>query len=135
MKSTLLVSYPALYAKASVQVCIGKTREEAGFGITKSKLLELRPAGISEIIEKLDLVGYLTFREYDGLDNFYVYHTKMMCPEGSDYRYAEDVRVLNKIIRETRKEALLVLQDDIDLEDIQGELETRRGSSSRHCKK
>lgn len=114
-----------LYAKASVQVCIGKTREEAGFGITKSKLLELRPAGIAEIIEKLDLVGYLTFREYDGLDNFYVYHTKMMCPDGSDYRYAEDVRVLNKIIRETRKEGLLVLQDDIDLEDIQGELETR----------
>lgn len=114
-----------LYAKASVQVCIGKTREEAGFGITKSKLLELRPAGIAEIIEKLDLVGYLTFREYDGLDNFYVYHTKMMSPDGSDYRYAEDVRVLNKIIRETRKEGLLVLQDDIDLEDIQGELETR----------
>lgn len=114
-----------LYAKASVQVCIGKTREEAGFGITKTKLLELRPAGISEIIEKLDLVGYLTLREYDGLDNFYVYHTKVMCPDGSDYRYAEDVRVVNKIIRETRKEALLLLQDDIDLEDIQGELETR----------
>jgi hypothetical protein len=114
-----------LYAKASVQVCIGKTREEAGFGVPKEKLLELRPTGIEGIIENLDLMGYLTFREYDGLDSFYVYHTKMMCPDGSDYRYAEDIRVLNKIIRETRKEALLLLQDDIDLEDIQGELETR----------
>ena len=39
--------------------------------------------------------------------------------------YAEDVRVKNKIIRETRKEGLLLLNDDIDLEDVQGELETR----------
>ena len=79
----------------------------------------------STIIELLDEAGYLTFREYDGLDDFYVYHTKMMCPDGSDYRYAEDVRVLNKIIRETRKKALLLKNDDIDLDDIQGELETR----------
>ena len=35
------------------------------------------------------------------------------------------VRVKNKIIRETRKEGLLLLNDDIDLEDVQGELETR----------
>ena len=48
-----------------------------------------------------------------------------MCPDGSDFRYAEDVRVKNKIIRETRKEALLLKNDDIDLENIQGELETR----------
>lgn len=115
-----------LYAKAPVQVSIGKTREEAGFGVKKTKLLELLPVEMdSAIIELLDLGGYLTFREYDGLDDFYVYHTKMMSPDGSDYRYAEDVRVKNKIIRETRKEGLLILQDDIDLEDAQGELETR----------
>lgn len=114
-----------LYSKAAVQVSIGKTRTEAGFGVTKTKLLELRPSGIEEFTEILDVAGYLTFREYDGLDNYYVYHTKMLCPDGSDYRYAEDVRVVNKIIRETRKEGLLLLQDDIDLEDIQGELETR----------
>lgn len=115
-----------LYAKAAVQVSIGKTRTEAGFGIPRTKLLELLPAGMDNAItEILDVAGYLTFREYEGLDDFYVYHTKMMCPEGSDYRYAEDVRVKNKIIRETRKEALLVLGDDIDMEDLQGELETR----------
>lgn len=114
-----------LYAKAAVQVSIGKTRPEAGFALPKDKLLELRPKGVEEIIEQLDLAGYLTFREYGGLDAYYVYHTKTACPTGSDYRYAEDVRVLNKIIRETRKEGLLLLQDDIDLEDVQGELETR----------
>ena len=48
-----------------------------------------------------------------------------MCPDGSDYRYAEDVRVRNKIVRETRKKALLFKNDDIDLTDIQGELEAR----------
>ena len=115
-----------LYAKAPVQVSIGKTRTEAGFGIPKTKLEELLPAELdNSIIELLDNAGYLTFREYDGLDDFFVYHTKMMSPDGSDFRYAEDVRVKNKIIREVRKEGLLLLNDDIDLEDVQGELETR----------
>ncbi|MCD7948312.1 MAG: DUF2586 domain-containing protein [Oscillospiraceae bacterium] len=115
-----------LYAKAAVQESIGKTRTEAGFGISRSKLLELLPANRDDtVLETLDVAGYLTFREYDGLDDFYVYHTKMMGADGSDYRYAEDVRVLNKIMREVRKEALLLLSDDIDLDDVQGELETR----------
>lgn len=115
-----------MYAKAKVHESIGKTRTEAGFGVPRTQLLDLLPEGVdNSIIELLDLAGYLTFREYDGLDDFYVYHTKMMCPDGSDYRYAEDVRVKNKIIRETRKEGLLILNDDIDLEDVQGELETR----------
>ena len=65
----------------------------AGFGIPKTKLLELLPAEMdNSIIELLDVAGYLTFREYDGLDDFFVYHTKMMSPDGSDFRYAEDVR-------------------------------------------
>lgn len=114
-----------LYAKASVQESIGKTRAEAGFVVSATKLTSSRPSGIEGITEKLDEAGFLTFRQYDGLDGYYVYHTNMMGPSGTDYRYMEDVRVLNKIIRETRKEALPLLQDDIDLEDIQGELETR----------
>ena len=90
------------------------------------ELEELLPAGYDNtVIELLDVAGYLTFRKYDGLDGFYIYHTKMMSPDGSDYRYAEDVRVRNKIIREVRKKALLFKNDDIDLTNIQGELETR----------
>ena len=114
------------YAKTSVQISIGKTQPEAGCGFPETLIQELLPAGYDNtIIEFLDLAGYLTFREYDGLPDLYVYHTKMMCPDGSDYRYAEDVRVRNKIVRETRKKALLFKNDDIDLTDIQGELEAR----------
>lgn len=115
-----------LYASTSVHVSIGKTQEAAGLGIPKTKLLELMPAEMDDsIIEILDVAGYLTFRAYDGLDNFYVYHAKVMCPDGSDYRYAEDVRVKNKIIRETRKEGLQQINDDIDQTDIRGELNAR----------
>lgn len=115
-----------LYAKSSVQTSIGKTREEAGFGIKKTKLEQTLPVKLdNDIIELLDLAGFLTFREYDGKDDYFVYHAKMLSPDGSDYRYAEDVRVLNKIIRETRKKGLDLMNDDIDMEDIQGELETR----------
>lgn len=128
--STKIVNLAGLvsgfYAKSSVQTSIGKTREEAGFNIRKTKLEELLPVALdNDIIELLDLAGYLTFREYDGKDDYFVYHTKMLSPDGSDYRYAEDVRVLNKIIRETRKKGLDLMNDDIDLEDIQGELEAR----------
>lgn len=114
-----------LYSRTAVHVSIGKTSKEAALGISKYKLLALRPSGIEDHIETLDLAGYLTFRSYDGLDNIYVYHAFMLSPEVSDYKYAEDVRVLNKIIRETRKTALLVLNDDIDFSDVQGELKTR----------
>ncbi len=114
------------YAMTAVQKSIGQTRDTAGMGFSKTKLLELLPEGYDNaVIELLDKADYLTFREYDGLDAFYVYHAGMMCPAGSDYRYAEDIRVLNKIIRETRKKALLLINDDIDLDDIQGELEAR----------
>lgn len=114
------------YAKAPVQESVGKTRPELGYGFSEKQLKELLPAGYDNtVIELLDTAGYLTFRKYDGLDGFYIYHTKMMCPDGSDYRYAEDVRVRNKIVREVQKKALLFKNDDIDLTKIQGELEAR----------
>lgn len=114
------------YGKSAVQKSIGQTRTEAGMGFGLDILSELLPAGYdSEIIDRLDQAGYLTFREYDGLDYIYVYHANMMAPSGSDYRYAEDVRVRNKLIREIRKEALMLLNDDIDLTELQKELEIR----------
>lgn len=114
------------YAKAAVQKSIAQTSPDAGMGFGKGELLELLPDGYdSGVIARLDEAGYLTFREYDGLEDFYVYHTRMLCGSGSDYRYAEDVRVKNKIIRLTRREALKLLNDDVDLEDLQNELETR----------
>lgn len=114
-----------LYGKSSVKQSIGKTAAAAGMGIKTSKMLKLLPEGIEEYIESLDSAKYLTFRKYDGLDYYYVTNARMLCPDGSDYKYAEDVRVKNKIIREVRKEALPLLQDDIDLTDQQNELNTR----------
>lgn len=111
-----------LYSKTKVQESIGKTRS---YGISPLKMLELRPAGIEDYIETLDLAGYLTFRQYDGLDGFFVTNARMLCPDESDYRYAEDVRVKNKLIRVTRKAALLLLQEDVDMSDMQGDLEAK----------
>ena len=44
-------------------------------------------------------------------------NAKVLCKDGSDYRYAEHVRVLNKIIREVYKKAISLLQIDIDASD------------------
>ncbi len=114
-----------LYSQTRVHQSIGKTRDTAGMGIDKSKMLELTPKCIAEHLPVLDAAKYLTFRQYDGLENFFVTNARVMSPDGSDYRYAEDVRVKNKIIKEVRREGLQLLQDDIDLTNVQGELETR----------
>ncbi|MBV1817645.1 DUF2586 domain-containing protein [Bacteroidales bacterium MSK.15.36] len=111
-----------MYAKARVSQSIGET---ATFNIDSLKMQELRPVGIDEYIDILDGANYLTFRQYDGLDGFYVTNARMMSPDGSDYRYAEDVRVKNKIIKKTRKEALLQLQSDVDMEDVDGDLASK----------
>lgn len=109
-----------LYARVAVNKSIGET---AAIQIDEDKIQKLLPEGLQEYQTSiLDAARYLTFRQYDGLYGFYVTNANMMCPEGSDYRYAEDVRVLNKVIRRTRKEALLQLQADIDMEDPDGDL-------------
>lgn len=108
------------YARASVQESIGRT---AVYSIPEDKMSKLLPEGIDEeTIEALDLAGYLTFRQYDGLAGYYVTNARMMCPEGSDYRYAEDTRVKNKIMRLTRQAALMRLQEDVDLSDVDADL-------------
>jgi len=109
-----------LYARAKLQQSIGET---ATFSISEKKILSLLPEGIEDYISQLDDYQYLTFRRYYGLSGFYVTNARMMAPEGSDFRYAEDTRIKNKIIRETRKEALVQLQSEVDMEDVQGSLE------------
>ena len=112
-----------LYARAAVQESIGRT---ASYSIAENKLTALLPAGLDEDdIEAMDLAGYLTFRQYDGLAGYYVTNARMMCPENSDYRYAEDVRVKNKIIRLTRQAALLRLQEDVDMENLEADLDAK----------
>jgi len=111
------------YARASVQESIGRT---AVYSVPEDKLSALLPEGIDEeYIEALDLSGYLTFRQYDGLAGYYVTNARVMCPENSDYRYAEDVRVKNKIIRLTRQAALRRLHEDVDLTDVDADLNAK----------
>lgn len=107
-----------LYSKAKINQSIGET---ATFSISEEKMLELRPSGIEECLDLLDKAKYLTFRQYDGLSGYYVTNARMMCGDNSDFKYAEDVRVLHKIIRVTRKAALLLLQQDVDTEDVDGD--------------
>lgn len=112
-----------LYAKTAVNRSIGET---AVISISEEKIYSLLPAGLDDdAIDELDDLGYLTFRQYDGLSGYYVNNARMLGPEGTDFVYAEDVRVVNKIIRETRKEALLQLQSDIDLENPSADLKAK----------
>lgn len=103
-----------LYARARVSQSIGETREFPVQGITK-----LMPEGIENYhIESLDEAKYLTFRQYIGLAGYYVTNARMMCPDGSDYTYAERTRVSNKLAKQVRAKALLELQKEVDMSDV-----------------
>lgn len=108
-----------LYARATVQQSIGETKS---FSIPDNLLLSLSPLGIEDHIADLDEAGYLTLRRYEGLTGYYVTNARMFAPEGSDYQYAERVRVSNKMVREVRKEMLLQLQSSIDISNLDAEL-------------
>ena len=112
-----------LYARVAVNNSIGET---AVISLSEDKVRKLLPEGLeASHIEILDAAGYLTFREYDGLEGYYVTNARMMGPEGTDYRYAEDVRVLDKIVRVTRVEALKQLQSDVDLDNLEADLNAK----------
>lgn len=112
-----------LYAKVGVHKSIGET---AAVSLSEEKILRLLPEGIiDDDIEELDRMGYLTLRQYDGLAGYYVNNARMLGPDNTDYPYAEDVRTLNKIIRETRKKALLELQSDVDLDNPEADLQAK----------
>lgn len=110
-----------MYSRATVAESIGKTSEFSVVG----KMKALLPLGILEYVSELDDAKYLTFRTYDGLNGYFVNNARMMCKEGSDYRYAEDVRVRNKIVKRVRQEALLQLQEDIDVFNLENELSAK----------
>lgn len=109
-----------LYSLAKVSQSIGEVKS---FSISDSKLISLTPEGIGEYIDYLDAARYLTIRRYEGIAGYYVTNAKMLAPEGSDYKYAERVRVKNKMLKETRKRALLELQTEIDPINSQADLE------------
>lgn len=110
-----------LYSRAKESQSIGEVRS---FPIPAVKLLRLLPEGIEKYIKTLDEAGYLTVRQYTGLEDYYVTSANMLSPEGSNYAYAEDVRVVNKLVKEVRAKALEELQREIDLSDIKASLIT-----------
>lgn len=113
-----------LYARGAVNLSIG---EVARITLREDKVIRLLPEGMDDlVIDELDEAGYVTLRQYDGLAGYFVTNARMMGPDGTDYVYAEDVRIVNKIIRETRKEALLQLQSGIDLEKPEADLAVKK---------
>lgn len=80
--------------------------------------VEIRPAGINSAhIDALDNAGYITFREYEGYNGIFVTNGRMMAGEGSDYSYVELRRPMDKACRNTRKKALLFMQDEVEINE------------------
>lgn len=105
-----------LYGRAKESQSIGEVKS---FPISEAKLLKLLPEGIEDYIETLDKAKYVTIRQYIGKEDYYVTSANMMSPEGSDYSYAEDVRVSNRLVKAVRAEALDELQVEVDPGDIE----------------
>lgn len=100
-----------LYCRARISQSIGEVRS---FPVSSGKLTKLIPDGIEEYLDDLDDSRFLTFRQYVGLDDYYVYNARMMSADESDFRYAEETRVMNYIVNEVRKKATEELQTEID---------------------
>lgn len=107
-----------LYGMAKEPQSVGEVRS---FPVSEDKLLKLLPEGIEGYTEALDGMGYCVFRKYDGRDGYFVANANMLAPEKSDYRYMEDVRVLNRLIKEVRMQALEELQRELDPDDMEAE--------------
>lgn len=100
-----------LYGRAKESQSIGEVKS---FPISEAKMMKLLPEGIEDYIEQLDADKFLTFRQYVGKEDYYVTSANMMAPENSDYQYAEDVRVSNRLVKAVRAKALDELQVEID---------------------
>ena len=105
-----------LFGRAKESLSIGCVKD---FPISSAKLLKLIPEGISEYTEKLDEMGYTVFRQYTGLEKYYVSNANTLAPDNSDFPYVENVRVLNRIVREVTKRATENIQQEIDPEEIE----------------
>ncbi len=103
-----------LYGLAGVQESIGRVDT---YSISEAKMTALMPAGIEDYISDLDDAKFLTFRKYYGITGCYVNNARVLCKDGSDYRYTEHVRVLCKMMRQIYKTAVPMLQMDIDAGD------------------
>lgn len=110
-----------LYGQAKESQSIGEVKS---FPISEAKMLKLLPEGIEDYISLLDGAKYLTIRQYVGREDYYVTSANMMSPEGSDYAYAEDVRVSNRLVKAVRAAAVNELQVEVDPNDLETSLKS-----------
>lgn len=104
-----------LYCQSKESQSIG---EVESFPVSEAKMLELLPSGIDMYLPRINDAKYLTFRKYDGREDYYVTNACVMAPDGSDYTYAEDVRVSNRLIKDVRSYALNKLQIEVDPDNL-----------------
>lgn len=107
------------YSQAKESQSIGEVKS---FPISEAKLLKLLPAGIEDYLEALNTEHYMTVRRYYGKENYFVTNACVMSSDTSDYQYAEEVRVSNRIVKAVRALALEELQTEIDPDDIEGSM-------------
>lgn len=105
-----------LLGRAKESLSIGYVKQ---FPVSSAKLQRLLPEGVETHIKTLDELGYILFRQYTGLENYYVSNANTFAPEGSDFPYVENVRVLDRIIREINVQATYNFQREIDPEQIE----------------
>lgn len=78
-------------------------------------VVALRPIGINEgHIQALDEAGFVTFRQYVGLDGFYVTNGRIAAPSISDFQYVEVRRPMDRACALVRNSALHFIQAEID---------------------
>ena len=105
-----------LFGQAKESLSIGCVKE---FPISSAKLLQLVPDGIGEYTKLLDDAGFTVLRQYTGLEDYYVSNAKTLAADNSDFPYVENVRVLNRIVREVNKRTTENIQQEIDPEEIE----------------
>ncbi|MDE6234104.1 MAG: DUF2586 domain-containing protein [Lachnospiraceae bacterium] len=108
-----------LIGQAKESLSIGCVEE---FPISSAKLLKLLPEGIEEYSQELDGIGYTVFRQYNGKEDFYISNANVMASLGSDFKYVENVRVLNRIVRSVSSQATDKIQCEIDPDELEGSL-------------
>ncbi len=108
-----------LIGRAKESLSIGCVEE---FPVSPAKLMKLLPEGIEDYSREFDEMGYTVFRQYNGKEEFFVSNGNVFAPAGSDFKYVESVRVLNRIIREIGLKATDKIQTEIDPENLEGSI-------------
>lgn len=100
---------------------IGQAKESLSIGnvenfpISSAKFIKAYPEGIEEGYDKeLDEMGYTVLRQYVGKEDYYIANGNVMAPAGSDFQYIENVRVLNRLVKDVCIAATDKIQCEVD---------------------